>query len=99
MQASVNNLVQIVRRNVGRHAHGDAGRAVDQQVREARGHDQRLFFAAVVIGAEINGFFVQIGEQFVRDFGQADFGVAHGGGVVTVNRAEVALAVHQHMAQ
>jgi hypothetical protein len=35
----------------------------------------------------------------VGDLGQADFGVAHGRGVVAVDRAEVALAVDQHVAQ
>ena len=33
------------------------------------------------------------------DFGEADFGVSHGGGVIAVHRAEVTLAVHQHVAQ
>ena len=32
--AAVDDLAQVVRRHVGRHADGDAGRAVDQQVRE-----------------------------------------------------------------
>ena len=34
----------------------------------------------------------------MRDLGKPDFGVPHGSGVVAVDRAEVALAVHQHMA-
>ena len=33
------------------------------------------------------------------DFGQADFGVTHGGSVVTIDRPEVALAIDQHVAQ
>ena len=35
----------------------------------------------------------------MRDLGQAHFRVAHGRGVVAVDRAEVALAVDQHVAQ
>ena len=35
-------LTQVVRRDVGRHADRDAGGAVDEQVREPRGQDQRL---------------------------------------------------------
>jgi hypothetical protein len=56
------------------------------------------FFAAVVVGAEIDGFLVDVGQHLVGDLRQADFGVTHGGGVVAVHRAEVALAVHQHVA-
>ena len=33
------------------------------------------------------------------DFGQADFRVTHGRSVVSIDRAEVALAIHQHVAQ
>jgi hypothetical protein len=36
--------------------------------------------------------------HLMRDLGQADFGVPHGRGVVAVRRAEVALAVDQHVA-
>ena len=32
----IDDLAEVVRRDVGRHADGDAGRAVDQQVRDAR---------------------------------------------------------------
>ena len=32
----LDDLAKIVRWDVGRHAHGDAGRAVDQQVRKGR---------------------------------------------------------------
>jgi hypothetical protein len=38
------DLAQVVRRHVGGHADGDAGRAVDQQVGDAPGQDQRLWF-------------------------------------------------------
>ncbi len=34
-QTGIDHFAQIVRRNIGRHAHRDAGRAVDQQVGEA----------------------------------------------------------------
>ena len=38
--AAVDDLAEIVRRDVGRHADGDAAGAVDQQVREARRQDR-----------------------------------------------------------
>jgi hypothetical protein len=98
VQAGVHHLVEVVRRDGG-HAHRDTGRAVDQQVGQAGGQHQRLFLGAVVVRAEIDGFLVDVGQHFMGDLGQADFGVTHGRGVVAVHRAEVALAVDQHVAQ
>ena len=39
-----------------------------------------------------------MGKEFVCDLCKPDFGVTHGRRVVAVDRAEIALAVHQHMA-
>ena len=55
--------------------------------------------AAVVVGAEIDRFLVQVGQQLVGDLGHADFGVTHGRSVVAIDRTEVALAIDQHVAQ
>jgi hypothetical protein len=82
----------------GRHAHRDAARAVDEQVRQLRRHDERLLLAAVVVRAEVHRLLVEIGEHLVRDLGEADLGVAHRRRVVAVDRAEVALAVDEHVA-
>ena len=90
---------QVVRRDVGRHADGDAGGAVDQQVRHPRRQHQRFFFGVVVVGDEVHRFLVEVGEQFVGDLRHAHLGVAHGRRRVAVHRAEVALPVHQHVAQ
>ncbi|CFU78885.1 Uncharacterised protein [Bordetella pertussis] len=98
IQAAVDHFLQVVRGNVGGHAHGDTRAAVDQQVGQARRQQQGLLFAAVVVGPEVDRFLVDIGQQLVRDLGQADFGVAHRRGVVAVDGAEVALAVDQHVA-
>ena len=99
MQTGVDHFVQVVGRYVGGHTHGNAGRTVDQQIRDAAREDERFFFRAVVVRAEIDGFFVDIAQHFVGDLGEADFGVTHRRGVVAVYRAEVALAVDQHVAQ
>ena len=98
VQAGVHHLVEVVRRNVGRHAHGDAGRAIDEQVRQPRRAAPAAPSRAVVVGAEIDRLLVDVGQHLVRDLGQADFGVPHRRRVVAVDRAEVALAVHQHVA-
>ena len=41
----VDDLAQVVRRDVGGHADGDAGRAVDEQVRQLGRQDRRLLLA------------------------------------------------------
>jgi hypothetical protein len=97
VQAGVDDLVEVVRRDVGGHADRDAAGAVDQQVGQLAGQDQRLLLAAVVVGTEIDRLLVDVGDHLVRDLGQPDLGVAHGRRVVAVDRAEVALAVDQHV--
>jgi hypothetical protein len=97
--AGVDDFVQVVRRDVGRHAYRDARAAVDQQVRQLRRQHQRLALAAVVVGAEIDSLLVDVGEHLVRDLREPDLGVAHRRRVVAVDAAEVALAVDQHVAQ
>ena len=87
-----------MRRDVGRHADRDAGRAVDQQIRDARGKDFRLEFAFVVIGAEIDGFFVDVFEQRGGDARKPGFGVPHGRGRIAIDGTEVSLAIDQRIA-
>ena len=98
-QARVDDVRKIVRRNVGRHSDGDAGRTIDEEVRELRREDERFFFLAVVVRAEIDGFLVDVGEQFGGDAFEAALGVPHGRRVVAVDRAEIALAVDQRVAE
>jgi hypothetical protein len=97
-QAGIHDLAQVVRRDVRRHAHGDAGAAVDQQVRYARRQHRRDLLRAVVVVDEVDGFLVEVRQQRVGDLAHADFGVAHRRGGVAVDGAEVALAVDQHVA-
>ena len=91
----VDGLTEVVRRNVRRHADGDARRAVDEQVWIARRQNQRLLARAVVVRPEVDGVRVDIAEHQRRYAGQATLGVAHGGGREAVDVAEVTLAVDQ----
>lgn len=91
-------LAQVVRRDVRRHADGDAGGAVDEQVRVARRQDQRLLVLAVVVGPEVDRVRVDVAEHLGRDLRQPRLGVPHRGGGVVVDGAEVALAVHERVA-
>ena len=96
--AGVDHLAQVVRRDVGGHADGDAARAVDQQVGELGRQDDRLLQAVVVVAAEIDRRLVEIVEQVLGDLGQARFRVALGRRRIAVDGAEVALAVDQRHA-
>ena len=92
-------LAQIVRRDAGRHADGDAGGAIGQKIGKGGGQHHRLFVLAVIGGAEIHRIFVQAVEQRLRRFRQTAFGVAHGGGVIAIDIAEIALALDQGITQ
>ena len=58
---AIANLAQVVRRDVGGHADGDARRAVEQQIGQARWQHGWLFAVAVVVGPEIHGVTVDVG--------------------------------------
>ena len=88
-----------MRRNVGRHADGDAGRAVDQQVGHARRQHHRLGLGAVVVRPEVDRGLLDLDQHLVADPRQAALGVAHRRRAVAVERSEIARAVHQRIAQ
>src|SRR5215471_15200002 len=86
----VDDLPEVVGRNVRRHSHGDAGRTIDEQVRELRREHRWLDQRAVVVGRPIDRFFLDVVAQ--KLFGQArepDFRVAIGRRIVAVDRAKV----------
>ena len=94
----VAQLTQVVGRDVGGHADGDARRAVEQQIGQSRRQQARLFQRIVEIGREIDGVLVEVFQQFHGDGCQAGLGITHGCRAVAVDAAEVALAVDQHVA-
>ncbi len=95
---SVNNLSHIVRRNVCRHTDGNTRRAVDQQIRKTRRQNHRLFQTVVVVGHKIDGVFVDIGEHFHRNFAHSRFRITVSRRRVAVDRTEVAVPIHKHIA-
>ncbi len=88
-----------MRRNVGGHADGDAGRTVDEQVGEPARQDARLLEPVVEVGREVDGVLVDVREQLDRHLGEPRLGVAIGSGAVPVDRAEVALPIDERIAQ
>ena len=94
---AVGNLAEVVRRNVGGHADGDAGGTVDQQVGEARRQDGGFLVLAVVVVLEIDGFLVDVADHFHGQRGHLGFGVPRCRGAVVAGRTEVALAQGQRV--
>ena len=94
----VDDLRQIVWRNFRRHADGDSVGAVDQQVRNARGKNVGLDFAAVVVGMEVDSVFVEIFKQRSGNLRKLRFGVTVGCRRISIDGAEVALTKNRRIA-
>ncbi len=91
-------LGDVVRRDRGGHAHGDTCRAIGEEVGEVGGEDRRLFGGAIIGRFEIDRVLGHALHHPHGDFGHAGFGVAHGGGAIAVDIAEIALPVDQRVA-
>ena len=96
--AGVDDLAEIVRRDVGRHADGDAAGAVDQEIGKPRRQDHRLALGIVVVGLEVDGVLVEIVDQRAGHAFEPHLGVAHRRRRIAVDRAEIALPVDQRQA-
>ena len=94
----VDHLAQVVRRDVGRHADGDAVGAVDHEVGNAARQHGRLAARLVVVGHPVDGVGVDVAQHLDGDAREARLRVAHGRRRVALDRAEVALAVDQRVA-
>ena len=95
---AVDDFAQIVRRNVGRHADGDAGAAVNEQIWKSSRENGRLGAGFVVIRDEIDRVLVHVGHQRGAEMRHARFGVTHRCRRIAFDRAEVTLAIDQPFA-
>src|SRR6266446_3467708 len=89
---------QIVWRNVGGHAHGNAAGAVDEEIGDARRKNEGLFARLIEVRNEIDRLFFEVGQNVFADFRQAGFRVPHGRRRIAVHGAEVSLAVDERVA-
>ena len=92
---AVDDFAEIVRRNVGRHADGDAGAAVDEQIRECARENGRLGSRLVVVRDEIDRVLVHVVHERGAEMRHARFGVTHGRRRIAFDGTEIALAVDQ----
>ena len=76
VESGVDHLAQVVGRDVGGHADGDALAAVHQQVGEAGRQHDWLGVAAVVVGHEVDGVLVDAGQHLHGDRREAALRVA-----------------------
>ena len=95
---AVDDFAEIVRRHVGGHADGDAGAAVDEQVRERGRENGRLGQALVVVRDEIDRVLVHVLHQRRAEVRQPRLGVTHGRRRIAFDRTEVALAIDEPLA-
>ena len=98
VDGGVDDLAQVVGRDLRRHADGDALGAVDEQVREPGREDRGLGELPAVGVGEVDGLLVDAVEEAHGQVGQAALGVAGGSGT-EVGAAVVAVEVHQRVAQ
>jgi len=97
--AAINDLAQVVGRDVGGHADCDTLTAVDQQVGEAAGQHAGLLLGLVKVGVPVDGVLLDIGQHFHRHAAHAGLGVTVGSRGVAVHRTKVTLTIHQRIAQ
>jgi hypothetical protein len=91
-------LAQVVRRDVGRHADGDPRPAVDEQVREARGQDERLLLGAVEVRCEVDRLLIDVAQHLGRQRVEPGLGVAHRRRAPAVDVPEVPVPVDERVA-
>ncbi len=96
--AGIDDLAEIVRRNIRRHADGDASAAVDHEIGEGRGEDHRLARSLVVVRDEIDRVLLHVIHEGRAQMGHPRLGVTHRGRRVTLDRAEIPLPVDQPLA-
>ena len=96
---SVHNLGQVMGRNLGRHAYGNTLGTVDQDIGNLGRQNRWFLQRVIVVGDKIDGFLVQIGNDFLVKFGHPGLGIPHSRRGITIHGTKVTLAVNQRIAQ
>ena len=95
----VDDLPQVVGGHVGGHPHGDARAAVDQQIGHPGGQDEGFLEGLVEVGPPVHRLLVDVRQHLLPQGMEAGLGVPHGRRGIPVDGAEVALSVHQRVAE
>ena len=98
-QQAIDQFSEVMGGDVGGHPHGDAGGAVEQQLRNPRRHHRGLLLGAIEVVDEVDRFALDVLQQGIGgERLQPGFGVAHRGRWVVVDRTEVAVPIDQGQA-
>ena len=95
----VDYLGEVMGWDVGRHAHSDAARSIKQQLGNRCRQDHRLLKGSIIVRAIGDGLAAQVAEQLLGQGSQLGLGITHSRSAIAIERAEVALAVHQRVTQ
>ena len=98
LEARLDRLTEVVRRNARRHPDRDARPAVHEQVRVPRRQDDGLFVRAVVVRPERNGAVLDVVEQRQRGGRETALRVPIRCRGIAVDRTEVAVPVDERVA-
>ena len=96
---SINYFCDIVRRDAGRHTHGNAACPICEQIGEKPRHNLGLFIFAIISWTEISGIFVQTIHQLDSRLGQTSLGVAVCRRIIAVDIPEIPLPVDKRIAE
>ena len=96
--AGIDDLGQVVRRNVGCHADGDAVGTVHQKVRETGGENPRFFSRFIEVGIPVYGLFFNIPQHLLCHTSHSCFRITVCSRRVAIDGAEVTVSVDQRIA-
>ncbi len=96
--AGVDDLGEVVRRNVRRHTDGDTARAVHQKIRKACGQHAGFLAALVEVRVPVDRILVDVSQHFIGDLRHSRLGVPVGCRRIAVDGAEVSVPVDEHIA-
>ncbi len=98
MHGGIDQLPQVMRRDIRGHADGDTDGAVEEEMRQLGGHHHRLLARGIVVRHEIDRVLVDVLQNLIGKPGHFGLGIAHGRGTVSVDTAEVPLPVDDGVA-
>ena len=96
--ARTDDLPQVMGRDIGGHTYGNAGGTVDQQIGEHFDENAGFFPALIEVGIPVHGVLFDIPEHLVGNPAQTRLRITVGCRGIAIHAAEVAVAVHQHIA-
>ncbi len=84
-QQSFYQLIESVRRDIGRHTDSNSRTTIKQEVGYTTRQYIRLTHAVIIVGYKVNGIFVEITQKFFRDLRHSRFGITHRCGIISIN--------------